>query len=158
MFPIQIPFCYNINIPCCFCTGAARNDRNTQTCSQFKLQGVLATYWFSAGIEDFFAADVWTLRNGFRPHQNKSRLADDGVFIEPPPPAALQHKDSNAQESEHWKCHRPQNSQAWVQRGHEAWGEKRLWHILRSRIHFTAKAGRKWKWSNGVEIGEMDIV
>ena len=34
--------------------------RNTQLCSQFKLQGVLATYWFSAGIEDFSAADVWT--------------------------------------------------------------------------------------------------
>ena len=29
--------------------------------------------------------------------------------------------------------------------------------ILRSWIHFTAKAGRKWKWSNGVKISEMGI-
>ena len=38
----------------------ARTHQKTQLCSQFKLQGVLATYWFSAGIEDFSAADVWT--------------------------------------------------------------------------------------------------
>ena len=25
-------------------------------------------------------------------------------------------------------------------------------------IHFTSKAGRKWKWSNGVKISEMGIV
>ena len=83
------------------------NIKSTQLCSQFKIsdmlnyfpnskcvweilnsktkhvQGVLATYWFSAGIEDFSAADVWTLKYGNLPHRNKSRSMMESLLSHP---------------------------------------------------------------------------
>ena len=32
-----------------------------------------------------------------------------------------------------------------------------IWQTLRSVIHFSAEAGERWKWSNGVRKGEIDL-